>query len=533
MYLHKLTIKNIRRIEEAELFFQYPDRVPGKGEPPLPGLDPDGKRSLGNVNLILGINGSGKTTVLKSAALSLISPVLQNSGYHPYSVVRRTARNEGQPLHASVTASVVLSDQDLTADYVHAGKVASMKARQHVLETRFERKATSDIIAGNTSGSGVWEAMYDRESPSFLIVGYGATRRVTSQASDPAQVEKRTMIRYMRVQSLFDEAYPLIPLASWLPALEHGNKGRWTQVVHSISKALGDDYEFAGEFADGEYQVVRAGIRLPMGALSDGYRAYIGWVGDMLYHICMGAPSGARLVDNCGIVLVDEIDLHLHPEWQRQVIPTLAKTFPCIQFIFTTHSPIVVGSVEWSNIHVLGEKGPEQSPHAVSGLSADQILLSPYFGLESTRSDRKLEELRALETKAQKAVKATTFKGAGVDDDEIALDAAMDYMRSLTLGTEAIAIAAAPPVTKTAKTPAKAGGRKKPTTVMQALGGATAKLVRAAKEMVGVKGRAKNVAKKSTTKTAQAKKAAPPARKIASKGSAKKTAKPARRAPLK
>jgi hypothetical protein len=435
MYLHKLTIKNIRCIANAEIFFQYPNRVPKDGEPPLPGLDPDGQRSLENVNLVLGINGSGKTTVLKGSALALIAPVLRDSGYHPYSVVRRVAAKSKQPQRAKVAAEVLLTDQDL------GQKVGSSAAKKSAtkgpiklrnLDATFVRRATSDTIAATSIDTGVWKAMYDRGSPAFLVVGYGATRRVTSQSTDPAQMEKRNLIRYVRVQSLFDEAYPLIPLASWLPGLQSSNKGRWTQVVHLISKALGEDYEFTGEYVDGEYQVSQGGIQLPMGALSDGYRAYIGWVGDMLYHICMGAPSGAKLVDNCGIVLVDEIDLHLHPEWQRRVIPTLAKTFPNIQFIFTTHSPIVVGSVEWSNIHVLGADGPVQSPSAVSGLSAEQILLSPYFGLQTTRSERKIEELRGLESKTQKSVSQN-----GADPDK-ALDAAMEFMRSMTVGTEAL-----------------------------------------------------------------------------------------------
>jgi hypothetical protein len=154
-------------------------------------------------------------------------------------------------------------------------------------------------------------------------------------------------------------------------------------------------------------------------------------------------------VQNRGVVLVDEIDLHLHPEWQRRVIPLLAKTFPNIQFIFTTHSPIVVGSVEWSNIHVLSVDGPIQMSEAVSGLSAEQILLSPYFGLETTRSDRKLEELAALESKAQKAVSPAEPAGD-------AFAAAMDYMRSLTLGTEAINAPPAEPRRAVRASPARA-----------------------------------------------------------------------------
>ena len=61
-------------------------------------------------------------------------------------------------------------------------------------------------------------------------------------------------------------------------------------------------------------------------------------------------PSGKKLVENEGIVLIDEIDLHLHPAWQMKILPLLANALPKIQFFVTTHSPLVIGSIEWQNI---------------------------------------------------------------------------------------------------------------------------------------------------------------------------------------
>jgi hypothetical protein len=139
-----------------------------------------------------------------------------------------------------------------------------------------------------------------------------------------------------------------------------------------------------------EHLFTMNGVSLPFRALSDGYRAYIGWIGDMLFHVCMGAGSGVKLRDVSGVLLLDEIDLHLHPEWQRVVVPTLARALPKLQFIVTTHSPLVVGSLERENLFVLSEEEGgtvvKKLPELVHGRSAEQILLSPYFGLDSTRA---------------------------------------------------------------------------------------------------------------------------------------------------
>jgi AAA domain, putative AbiEii toxin, Type IV TA system len=154
--------------------------------------------------------------------------------------------------------------------------------------------------------------------------------------------------------------------------------------------------------------------------LSDGYRAYIGWIGDMLFHLCMGAASGAKLIDTRGVVLVDEIDLHLHPAWQRVVLPTLSRALPNVQFIVTTHSPLVVGSLEATNLFTLVEQDGavtvKRLPEDVYGRSAEQILLSPYFGLDTTRAEGVSAE---LETLAQ----------AAVDGDK---GASMSYIRLLS-----------------------------------------------------------------------------------------------------
>jgi hypothetical protein len=144
---------------------------------------------------------------------------------------------------------------------------------------------------------------------------------------------------------------------------------------------------------------------VPFPALSDGYRAFLGWVGDLLYHVCMTCPSGKKLVENRGIVMIDEIDLHLHPEWQMHVLPTLANALPKIQFIVTSHSPLIVGSLEWMNI-VTMQPDPGQATRieriaqAVHGLDADQVLLTDFFGLASTRAEGPKRRMKDLSLRA-------------------------------------------------------------------------------------------------------------------------------------
>ena len=115
----------------------------------------------------------------------------------------------------------------------------------------------------------------------------------------------------------------------------------------------------------------------------------------------MGCPSGTKLVDNRGIVLVDEIDLHLHPEWQRTVIPGLSEILPNLQFVVTSHSPIVAGTLESRNIYVMeddptGTVEAKKYDERIHGLTAEQILESSYFGLTSTRDSNAIKELVSL-----------------------------------------------------------------------------------------------------------------------------------------
>ncbi|KEO83535.1 AAA family ATPase [Tumebacillus flagellatus] len=97
------------------------------------------------------------------------------------------------------------------------------------------------------------------------------------------------------------------------------------------------------------------GDQIPLRLLSDGYRNTMGLVADIAHRMAVLNPFMEDHLRTSGIVLIDEIDLHLHPKWQRHIVEDLKNTFPNVQFIVTTHSPFIVQSLEEGELRVLDE----------------------------------------------------------------------------------------------------------------------------------------------------------------------------------
>ncbi len=177
---------------------------------------------------------------------------------------------------------------------------------------------------------------------------------------------------------------------------------RLANAAHQNDREKHDDEEGGDVEAE-----VPAGCVDVVASMSDGYRGFIGWVTDFLYHLTRGMPPERKVGDVRGIVLVDEIDLLLHPLWQMQVIEQVSRAFPRMQFIFTSHSPLIAGSLEWMNILTLNgdpktnRTTVERLKDGIHGLDADQILLTDFFGLSTTRAPGKVSELDELRRRAR------------------------------------------------------------------------------------------------------------------------------------
>jgi predicted ATPase len=380
LYIKSLSISNLRCFEKTRLDFHYPARQ-------------ERASPLANINLLLGNNGAGKTTVLKAIALAALSPVIEGAGYVPYHLIRQGHKS------ALVEADLILHEQDV-------GALAASEALVERVRTRVTGIRDYERLEAEHKKETLWEGMYDEQSPAFLMVGYGATRRVESaDYASPQTLRKSRRLRYQRVAGLFEEQITLTPLSAWLPFISPRNTSRFEEILDIFRKLLPVETGFEGTIEAGEALFEQFGQLVPFSAMSDGYRAYIGWISDLLYHLVMTCPPHLNLLDMRGVVLVDEVDLHLHPAWQREVVSMLSAALPKMQFILSTHSPIVTGALSHSNIFVMeqtadGSSTVQQFEERVFGINAEQVLLSSYFNLQTTRTPRFEEQLREIEGRA-------------------------------------------------------------------------------------------------------------------------------------
>ena len=145
-------------------------------------------------------------------------------------------------------------------------------------------------------------------------------------------------------------------------------------------------------------EVEKSGKRLTVNQLSDGEKCLMAMVGDLARKMAIANPVRDNPLVGEGIILIDEIDLHLHPKWQRMVIPKLTAIFPNCQFIISTHSPHVITHVQPECLYLLEQTSTgmmAQRPRESYGKNTDRIL-EDLMGLETTRPDKVSLELDRL-----------------------------------------------------------------------------------------------------------------------------------------
>ena len=179
------------------------------------------------------------------------------------------------------------------------------------------------------------------------------------------------------------------------------------------------------EMEDGPRLLIeKRGRTLDVRQLSDGERSLLALVLDLARRLSQAHPGLDDPVrDGVGVVLIDEIDLHLHPQWQRRVVRNLEETFPNCQFIATTHSPQVIGEVPHDKIQMI-KGGKVYSPARSFGIDSSRVLeevmdtKSRNAGVEDviSRIARLIDDGKADEAKAE--INTLSDK-IGEDDPEI------------------------------------------------------------------------------------------------------------------
>ena len=334
----------------------------------------------GQWTLLLGDNAVGKTTLLRAIALACIE---------------------------QQTAVALLELTGLTAPFVrHEARLASIALKTSAGEIRCS-------IAPNATSERL-----KRQGPPLpgAVFAYGC-QRGTAFGGPMRDVEMRPIDS---VATLFDDNAHLIHAETWLQevslAAARGNGARsaFYDAICSTLKAVLPGVSHI-DFDD-DAQLWLDGPKIgksPLAAMSDGYITTVGWIIDLIARWAeLSHRLGVELDGDfrermTGLVLIDEIDLHLHPLWQTEIVSELRQQFPRMSFVATTHNPLTLIGAQPGEIHVLrrdAETGrvSVQQQDIPPGTSADDVLTGEWFGLVSTLDtdtqdllDRHREMLRA------------------------------------------------------------------------------------------------------------------------------------------
>lgn len=364
---------------------------------------------------LLSENGSGKTTILQAIALMLAGPE-SASQLLPRPVGwlkdQKTAGKISARLHKDINDSGTFGiDKKRTAFgysmHVSGKEPISIRNKIHTVPGIHE---SSDKILG-------WlrQNAFSSQSDGWFAVGYGAFRRLTRshQVIVPA-LDPPT--RFTNFLSQFSEDEGLAAFEQWMIYLDYRQakekdskaKVQKDMGVAAINELLPTGVRYDSIDSEGRIIFDVNGSKVPTVALSDGYRSVLALAGDLVWRMITAFPESSAPLSEHGVALIDELDIHLHPLWQRHIADWLQTQFPNLQFIVTTHSPMVAAGAGPKALTLkLQSNGAAVLPitQSLFAMDVDDILKSEAFGLVSTftpSTQQKLDQLVALQMKASK-----------------------------------------------------------------------------------------------------------------------------------
>lgn len=420
MYIRKVWIENVRGFGADE------HRVK---------LDlerPDG--TFAGWTVVAGRNGAGKSTFLKALALAVAGPTAARSleasfagwiragesqGYMGVELGR--GEGDGFVGRGNFSRDPFWADIQLNAQT--EGPEPELTAYVGNPDNHLSQYAQRGPWADNPKG--------------WFLSGYGPFRRLEGHTVDTVRLMAGPS-RLARIVSLFREDASLAECVAWLRSVyllrlegQAGAKQLEDNVLALLNDGLLPDGLRVLHVDSAALWTERNGVRLPLRDLSDGYRTVTALVLDLVKQLyaCFGefdlnGETGSLICPYAGVVLIDEIDIHLHVSWQQRIGFWLKEHFPNIQFIVTTHSPFVCQAADPKGLIRLPAPGSDERAEHVSeelfklivNGGADDAAMTALFGLEHAYSDQS-EALRCRVAELE----ARLIRGSATPEEETEL----------------------------------------------------------------------------------------------------------------
>lgn len=459
MYVKTIDLVNVKGFEKLHFDFTRPDGT------------------FHGWTVVVGGNASGKSTLLKAIALALVGdPVGRllsetKSGW---------IKSGEQSAEAGIELAWDAAVDELVAG-THVDESAALKTMVYWhTSTRQQGNAEEDMgfsasapaaprqqqrpkgSRGNQNdfkGNGPWNA----DLSGWFSAGYGPMRRLSGSSADAARDSALGGLR-SRFITLFREDAALNESEAWLKLnharhLESGDP-QIQSLLEGVRKLLNDGLLPHGMTisritVDHVHVRNSLGIELPMRDISDGCRSVYAMVLDIVRGMAeaYGIPGlfiatepSRVVVDRPGVVLIDEIEAHLHPRWQSEIPEWLKAHFPRLQFIVSTHSALVAQAADPNGVFVLpSQDDPGRAPrrldlHEYDLLRlrrAEKTLLGSAFGLKTTRSKWAMDRIAKWQRLNAKARAGATLS-AQERSDWVELKAQMEvaFSESAPAGPE-------------------------------------------------------------------------------------------------
>jgi hypothetical protein len=408
MRVESITITNIKCFQEQEISFKTDRKVRSD------------RAKLYSWITLLGENGVGKSTILQALALLLAGPeaakelLPRPTGWvrNPQSLGKLTARLHKEEVDIGTFGEDKVR-KTFSLSYFVTGSTAvevgtTKDKRQTYTEPALIEESTQALswLRANAFASG---------SKGWFAVGYGAFRRLTrlSQVIIPSLDQPKRSSNFF---TQFNEDTSLSSFERWMVYLDYRlaknnddiEAQKMKEVgIEAIIKLLPGDVKIAGVSSDGLIEFLVDNQKVPTISLSDGFRSVIALAGDLIWRLLQAFPDLDDPTKASGVVLIDELDIHLHPSWQREIAGWLQEVFPNLQFFVATHSPLVAAGAGQDALTLRLDMVDSQIEiveiqHIDLAAGVDRTLRSPAFGLQSTYSpptEKKIQRYHQLKRK--------------------------------------------------------------------------------------------------------------------------------------